>query len=135
MAKLASTGGRRDVQQDGARVYGGNARVDSLFPRLHARRTMRVEVVSTRTRKHHFTIALGDRCVLAFHRPAGEKRHVYDLDAALSCPVSGVRMKFANGRLELDTANDTLALRLSGSVTADKKGTGSLAFELEAQRR
>ena len=96
-------------------------------------------LISTRTRKHHFTIALADGCTLAFHRPPGETRHAYVLDTKQTCPSSNARIDIARAKLSLDT-DTTLTVTFDGIAAATVHGRGgpdhgNLHVEIRATRR
>lgn len=128
-------------RDDGERVYVGTSHVEVSLPhRPKVQRTQtNLEVISTRTRKHHFTIDFGDHCVLPLHRPEGEKRHVYDLDALTRCEMPQGQLSITTARLTLDTEHDALAMVFDGSMSVrGMKGatvSGKVHMTLDAKRR
>jgi hypothetical protein len=126
---------------DGERVYVGQMTVEISEPkRPKQHQKGRIEVISTRTRKHHFTIKMG-QCTLPFHRPPGETRRVYDLDASTPCDTDAIEMKLTKGRLELDTDHDKLKLSVEGTASTKckkascKVESGAISYQLAADRR
>lgn len=120
---------------DGARYYAGRAEITATVPHHkpeHQRTTLQVE--STRTRRRHFTIAFG-ACKLEFHRPPGEKRHVYALDAPTKCQDGQGFVDIHDATLELDTAHDRLAMRFNGTGQAPGIGAMTVAFTFTGDRR
>ncbi len=126
-------------REDGARTYVGKATV-ALVVKGHPpmKQSNRMEVVSTRTRKRHFTIELQTGCVLAFHRSMTSTQHIYALDAPTICEENGSKMTIHRGTLELDTKRSTLSLTFDGKFTvAGKKpvaGTAHLEMKDAAWR-
>jgi hypothetical protein len=120
---------------DGARYYAGRAEITATVAHHrpeHQRTTVQVE--STRTRRRHFTIAFG-ACKLDFHRPPGEKRHIYALDAPTKCQQGGGYVDIHDATLELDTAHDRLGLTFNGVGQAPGIGAMTVAFTFTGDRR
>ena len=120
---------------DGARYYAGRAEITASVAHHrpeHQRTTVQVE--STRTRRRHFTIAFG-ACKLDFHRPPGEKRHIYALDAPTKCQQGGGYVDIHDATLELDTAHDRLGLTFNGVGQAPGIGAMTIAFTFTGDRR
>lgn len=119
---------------DGARYYSGRAEITATLPHgkpEHQRTNVRVE--STRTRRRHFTIAFGE-CKLDFHRPPGEQRHRYTLDAPTRCQSGGGGVDIRNATLELPS-DDTLTMTFDGTGQVPRMGTMSVQFAFSGQRR
>ena len=102
------------------------------------RRTSKLGVESTRTRKHHFSISFGDKpCQIDFHRPPGEKRRHYVIDGPTQCVDSGVVFNITTATLDLDSEHDTLEMSWNGTVPMPGKGTqpASVKIVYHAKRR
>jgi hypothetical protein len=130
------------ASDDGARVYIGELQLDIVEPhRPKEHHHGRIEVISTRTQKHHFTIKVGETCTLPFHRPPGESRHIYELDTTTKCETGAVEMTISKAKLELDTAHDKLNVSFSGAASTKctkpkcKPESGTIYYQLAADRR
>jgi hypothetical protein len=139
-ARMVPPPSRPVKREDGARQYVGRASLVVTMPKHQPhRRNDRMEITSTRTRKRHFTIELSKGCAIAFHRPPGEKRHVYDIDAPVTCTENGSKMLIQTARLVLDSERETLSLTFDAKLTlvaGGKTHAGTAHLELkDAARR
>jgi hypothetical protein len=132
---------RNNTSADGARTYVGTGVLDATMPGqrpLHQRQN--VQVLSTRTSRHHFTIAFqgGSDCKLDFHRTGDPGRHRYVLDAATTCVTPEITIRVGSATLELEPKTDQLSLVWDGKG-APPHGRApapiALHFALKAQRR
>ena len=121
---------------DGARYYAGRAEITAALAHRrpeHQRMMLRIE--STRTRRHHFTIAFGE-CKLELHRPPNEQQHRYVLDAPATCESGTGSVEIRDALLELDTKSDRLGLSWKGVGQAKgQPGPMTVDFAFAGQRR
>ncbi|MDQ3295756.1 MAG: hypothetical protein M3619_04170 [Myxococcota bacterium] len=124
---------------DGARTYVGTATVTiDVKGRPPVTQTNRLEVLSTRTRKRHFTIQVQPGCVLAFNRSATSTEHVYALEAPTICEDNGSKLTIHRATLELDSVRELLSLTYDGKFTGTGKKplAGTTHLEMKnAERR
>jgi hypothetical protein len=97
---------------------------------VQARHTL--ELISTRTRAFHFTIAFPDHsaCTLQFHRPETTTQFRYDLDAPVSCDTQRGALVVQTAVLELTPATAQLALSYTGTI-----GGKPIQVTIAAKRR
>ena len=112
---------------DDSRTYVGTATVEEP---VQARHTL--ELVSTRTRAFHFTIAFPDHsaCTLQVHRPETTTQLRYDLDAPASCDTPRGPLVVQTAVLELTPATAQLQLSYAGTI-----GGKPIKMTIAAKRR
>ena len=133
---------------DGARQYEGDSELELSQPQpqqqpptstIHHRQTIHVE--STRTSAGHFTITFSENvtCKLELHRPPGEPRNRYVLDAPAICSSPTLIYAVRAATLVVDARHDEIELGAEGTGSIAKsrtpRGPMTFHFRFSGKRR